>query len=103
MKNRILSYLGNFYVATGLFMLGWMTLVDANDLITQFDNWIKLRELEKEAAIYQQQIKEVQVERKEVLGTDRLREKLAREKYLMKKPTEDIFVIVDESNEPLEK
>jgi hypothetical protein len=103
MKNRILSYLGNFYIATGLFMLGWMTLVDANDLITQFDNWIKLRELEKEAAIYQQQIKEVQVERKEVLGTDRLREKLAREKYLMKKPTEDIFVIVDESNEPLEK
>lgn len=103
MKNRIFSYLGNFYVATGLFMLGWMTLVDANDLITQFDNWIKLRELEKEAAIYQQQIKEVQVERKEVLGTDRLREKLAREKYLMKKPTEDIFVIVDESNEPLEK
>ena len=103
MLNRLLSYLRNFYVATGLGLLVWMTFFDANDLPTQFGNWWKLRELEAEARFYETKIKEVQTERQEVLGNDRLREKFAREKYLMKKPTEDIFVIVDGNNEPLEK
>lgn len=81
----------------------WMTFFDANDLPTQIRNWWKLRELDREASYYQEQIKAVQTERKEVLGNDQLREKFAREKYLMKRPQEDVFVIVDENNEPLEK
>ena len=81
----------------------WMTFFDANDLPTQIRNWWKLRVLEDDVKFYQAQIKSVQTERQEVLGNDHLREKFAREKYLMKKPGEDIFVIVDEHNEPLEK
>ena len=103
MLNRLLRYLRNFYVATGLGLLVWMTFFDANDLPTQIRNRWKLRELDRDAKFYQTQIKSVQAERQEVLGNDRLREKFAREKYLMKKPGEDIFVIVDEHNEPLEK
>ncbi|QHV97595.1 FtsB family cell division protein [Spirosoma endbachense] len=103
MLNRLLHYLRNFYVASGLGLLAWMTFFDANDLPMQIRNWWKLRELEGEATFYQTQIQKVQTERREVLGNDRLREKYAREKYLMKKPTEDIFVIVDEKNEPIEK
>lgn len=45
----------------------------------------------------------IQTQRQEILGNDQLREKFAREKYLMKKANEDVFVIVDEKNEPLEK
>jgi cell division protein FtsB len=30
-------------------------------------------------------------------------EKWAREKYLMRKPTEDVYVIVDENGESIEK
>lgn len=103
MFQRILRYVRNFYVATSLVLLAWMTFLDANDLPTQVRNWWKLRELEREASYYKDEIKKVQTERREVLGNDRLREKFAREKYLMKKPTEDVFVIVDEHNEPLEK
>lgn len=103
MLNRLLRYLRNFYVATGLGLLVWMTFFDANDLPTQIRNRWKLRELDRDAKFYQAQIKSVQAERQEVLGNDRLREKFAREKYLMKKPGEDVFVIVDEHNEPLEK
>ena len=103
MLNRLLRYLRNFYVATGLGLLVWMTFFDANDLPTQIRNWWKLQELDGDAKFYQAKIKAVQTERREVLGSDRLREKFAREKYLMKKPGEDVFVIVDEQNEPLEK
>lgn len=101
--NRIFSRLRNFYIATALGLLVWMTFFDANDLPSQIRNWWALRKLEGEVKYYNEQIQAIQRERREVLGNDRLREKYAREKYLMKKPTEDIFVIVDENNEPIEK
>ncbi len=93
----------NFYLATGLGLLVWMVFFDTNDLPTQFQNWRKLRELEGEKAFYAESTEAVQVQQREVLGSQRLREKFAREKYLMKKRNEDVFVIVDENNEPIEK
>ncbi len=103
MLQKLLRFVRNFYVATALALLTWMTFFDANDLPSQARNWLKLRELEEETTFYQAEIRDVQTERREVLGSNRLREKFAREKYLMKKPTEDVFVIVDELNDPLEK
>ena len=103
MIHRLLRYLRNFYVATGLGLLVWMTFFDANDLPTQIRNRWQLYKLDEEAKFYQAKIEAVQKERREVLGSDQLREKFAREKYLMKKEGEEVFVIVDENNEPLEK
>lgn len=57
---------------------------------------MKLNELEKEKEYYIQKISEVENDREELLSNDKLLEKFAREKYLMKKPTEDLFVIVTE-------
>ncbi len=103
MLQKLLRAVRSFYVATALALLTWMVFFDANDLPTQIRNWLKLRELEADTQFYQDQIKHVQTERREVLGSDRLREKFARERYLMKKPAEDVFVIVDEQNDPIEK
>lgn len=38
---------------------------------------------------------QIQQERKELFGNPELLEKIAREKYLMKKPTEDLYVVVE--------
>lgn len=103
MLNRLLRSLRNFYVATGLGLLVWMLFFDANDLISQFRHWRELRELEEQQGYYQQKVREVQAQQRQVLGSKQLREKFAREKYLMKRPSEDVYVIVDEHNEPLEK
>lgn len=103
MLSRILRLFRNFYVATGFGLLVWMLFFDSNDLRTQARNWWNLRKLEDRQAYYKERIQEVQKARREVLGTPALREKYAREKYLMKKPTETVYVIVDENNEPLEK
>jgi cell division protein DivIC len=92
-----------FYYLSGLAFVVWMLFLDANDLRSQFRNWLKLRELEEERAFYQQEITRINAERREVLGSQRLRIKYAREKYLMKKRTEDVYVLVDEKGEPLEK
>lgn len=103
MLRRLLRYSRNFYVATGVGLLVWMLVFDANDLFSQVRNWWNLRELEQEKAYYKAEIKRVKLQTKQVLGTDQLREKYARERYLMKKPTEDVYVLVDENNEPIEK
>ncbi|MBC7892104.1 MAG: septum formation initiator family protein [Sphingobacteriaceae bacterium] len=93
----------NFYWLTGLGLLVWLLAFDANDLITQGRMQWKLQQLKQDSVFYFNQIEEVKRERREVMGTPKLVEKFAREKYLMKKPGEEIFVIVDENNEPLEK
>jgi cell division protein FtsB len=53
----------------------------------------KLRSLERQREYYSDKIKEVEKDRAELMGTTELLEKFAREKYLMKRDTEDIFII----------
>ncbi|MFM7850771.1 MAG: FtsB family cell division protein [Flammeovirgaceae bacterium] len=86
----------NFYWVAGLSFLVWMLFLDSNDLISRFKLGSKLRTLEKEKQYYQAKIKEVEEDRKELMTNKELLEKFAREKYLMKKETEDIFIIQEE-------
>ena len=53
----------------------------------------KIGSLENEKEFYQEKIKEVEKDRAELMTNKELLEKFAREKYLMKKETEDIFII----------
>jgi cell division protein FtsB len=70
-----------------------MIFLDSNDLINRVGMSLKLGGLENEKEYYQEKISEVQKDREELMGSNELLEKFAREKYLMKKETEDIFII----------
>lgn len=83
----------NFYFVAGLCFLVWLTFLDSNDLISRFKMGTKLRSLQSEKEYYQEKISEVEKDRAELTTNKELLEKFAREKYLMKKETEDIFVI----------
>lgn len=83
----------NFYFVTGLCFLVWMLFLDSNDLISRFKLGAKLRALEGEKEYYQQKITEVEKDKKELTTNKELLEKFAREKYLMKKEKEDLFII----------
>ncbi|MCB0487223.1 MAG: septum formation initiator family protein [Cyclobacteriaceae bacterium] len=85
----------NFYFLTAVFFLVWMTFIDSNDLITRVKMGSKLRSLEREKEYYQEKIVEVEKDRQELMTNKELLEKFAREKYLMKKESEDVFVIVE--------
>ena len=93
MLKRVPPIFRNFYFVTGEAFLAWMIFLDSNDLINRYRLSAKLRALENEREYYQEKIKEVEKDRQELMGTTELLEKFAREKYLMKKPTEDIFII----------
>lgn len=86
----------NFYVITSLSFLIWMLFLDSNDFISRFKMAAKLRSLENEKEYYQEKISEVEKDRMELMTNKELLEKFAREKYLMKKETEDIFIVQEE-------
>ncbi|MBL7848280.1 MAG: septum formation initiator family protein [Cyclobacteriaceae bacterium] len=93
MFKRLPPAFRNFYFVTGISFLVWMTFLDSNDLINRFRLTAKLRSLEHEREYYHEKIKEVEQDRAELMGTTELLEKFAREKYLMKRDKEDIFII----------
>ncbi|MEZ4947436.1 MAG: septum formation initiator family protein [Cyclobacteriaceae bacterium] len=93
MLKRLPPIFKNFYFLTGFLFLIWMIFVDSNELITRFSMSSKLRALESEKEYYEAKILEVEKDRKELMTNKELLEKFAREKYLMKKETEDLFII----------
>jgi cell division protein DivIC len=102
MKRNFMKLGRNFYVVTSLVFLVWMLLFDANDFISQYQMNKKLRDMEAEKTYYVEKIEEVKEDRRELMSNPQLLEKFAREKYLMKKNTEEVFVLVDSDNNPLE-
>lgn len=93
MLKRVPPIFRNFYSLTTIAFLVWMTFLDSNDLINRVRLSAKHRSLENEKEYYSEKIQEVEKDRAELMGTPQLLEKFAREKYLMKRETEDIFVI----------
>jgi len=92
---KILKYIGNFYVLSTLLFLFWVIFIDSNNLILHSRLTKKLWDLEKQKEYYQEKKHQIQSEREELLSNDELLEKFARERYLMKKPTEDLYVVVE--------
>jgi cell division protein DivIC len=92
-----------FYSISTIVLFVWMFFLDTNDLSVQYRLSDELSNIKSEKAYYQKKLKELDKERRLVIGNPALLEKYAREKYLMKKPKEDIFVIVDENNQPIER
>lgn len=93
MIKRLPKAFRNFYVVVGCVFFVWVLALDANNLIMRFQLSSKYHSLENEKEYYEEKIKEVEQDRDELFGDRELLEKFAREKYLMKKETEDIFVV----------
>lgn len=71
-----------------------MIFIDSNNLVNQFKLSRKLSELEDRKEYYLERKEKIKEEREELMNNPELMEKFAREKYFMKKETEDLYVIV---------
>lgn len=92
-----------FYVITLASLLIWVTFFDGSNLVAQFRLIQKLSDLENQQEYYVEELKKVKEEEREVMGNHKSMEKFAREKYLMKKTGETVFVVVDEDNQSVEE
>jgi cell division protein FtsB len=93
---RLLDLIKNkFFLVTVAFVI-WMTFFDKNDLFSQYDYHQQLNKLKQEQVFYETETTKVNKDLDELTSDKAKLEKFAREKYLMKKDNEDIFVIVHE-------
>ena len=86
------KFLSNKYVWVLLFFCTWMIFLDN---YTYFDHRIldqQIEDLEDNAAYYKEEIKKDQENIKQLKNPEQI-EKYAREKYYMKKDSEDIYII----------
>ena len=93
-----LKFLRNKYFLTTTSFVVWMLFFDRNDMFTQMERKSELREMKKNKAFYQMQIAENQAFSKDLQYNASAIEKFAREKHLMKRDNEDLFIV-----QPLEK
>ena len=89
---KFLKILKKPFVLILLIFLIWMLFFDANSYLIHRELNKEINELEKEKNYY---IREMEADKKTIkqLSTDDGIEKLAREKYYMKKENEDIYII----------
>lgn len=93
---KIFSILKNKYLLTIIGLVIWVVFFDKNDLRTQIELHQQVKQLEKERNYFSQEISVITSDIKELTTNPNTLEKFAREKYLMKRNNEDIFVIVED-------
>lgn len=99
LKKRIVPILKSKYFLTTLGLAVWIIFFDKNDLVSQRKLTEDLNNLKKERDYFQSEITKSEKDMMELRTNPENLEKFAREKYLMKKDNEDIFVIVEEQSD----
>ena len=90
---NIPPWLRNKYSLTLLVFVVWLVFFDHNDLFVQMERTGELKQLEKGKRYYTEQIQEMKKELSELDNDPASLEKAARERYMMKKDNEDVFII----------
>lgn len=93
---RIPVYMRNKYFITAAAFVIWLAFIDSKNFITQYELTSELNKLEDQKSFFQKEISTTRKEQEELLSSPEKLEKFAREKYLMKKDDEDLFIFTEE-------
>ena len=91
-QNRLVKFLTNRYVIILIAFVVWMLFFDENSYLVHREFNKEIEELETAKTFYQKKIEEDKKTIKNLEDSLQL-ERFAREKYLMKKENEDIYII----------
>jgi len=93
-KGKILPFIQKYkYIIATLIFLVWIVFLDDNNIIERYREYKKYKELKQSERYYIEKNKKDHKELEDLKKNEEL-EKIAREKYFMKKKDEDIFVII---------
>lgn len=95
---KIIPFFKNKYAITFLALLTWLLFFDRYDVFSQLEQRKELKKLRLDRDYYKQEIDKNSKDLLELKTNPKTLEKYAREKYLMKKDDEEIFVIIDKTN-----
>ena len=92
---RILNILLNKYFLTSVAFLVWLFFFDSNNVFLRLRLKSQLKELRKEKQYYLDEISKDSILTRKLLYDTAEIERYAREKYLMKRDSEDVFLVID--------
>jgi hypothetical protein len=95
---KLFELFKNKFFISGMAFLVWMLFFDRNDLSAQYDYRNEVNKLEEEKQFYIKEIAKADIELKELTTNLNSLEKFARERYLMKRENEDIYVVIDNTS-----
>ncbi|MDR2971210.1 MAG: septum formation inhibitor [Bacteroidales bacterium] len=84
----------NKFVLTITFFIVWLILFDSNNLISRYKELSQLRKLRKEKEFFTEKIASDKNKLYELKTNNSNLEKFAREQYKMKKPDEDLYIVL---------
>ena len=88
-----LSWLKNKYLLAGIFFITWMVFFDPKDIASDLNKRAKYKNLQQSEQHLNQLITDTKEELDLLKTNAHTIEKYAREKYMMKKDNEDLFIV----------
>ncbi|HPC98894.1 MAG TPA: hypothetical protein P5257_10195 [Bacteroidales bacterium] len=92
--DKLPPFLRNKYVIAIIIFVIWVLFLDSNNLIYRFRQMRELRKMKKDKEYYEEKIRHDREVIEKLRDDPDYLEKYAREKYLMKKKDEDLFIVV---------
>lgn len=100
---KLWPWLRNKYVLTISLFVIWILFFDQNNMVDRMKMSSEIRQLDKDREFYEEQIKTDSTRLNELTTNKANLEKYAREQFLMKKPDEDVFVVINEKKDKKRK
>ena len=94
LADKVPAVFKNKYILTLIIFIIWIVLLDSNNLIARYREIKNLRKLKTDREYYTKRGEEDRRKLYELKTDDRNLEKFAREQYRMKKPDEDLYIIL---------
>ena len=83
----------NKYIVTLLIFMLWVIFIDNYNIISQYKTYEHLKNLKETKEFYKKEIEKDSTQLYNLKNNTREQERFAREKFLMKKENEEIFII----------
>ncbi len=93
---RLLTIIKNKYIIAGTAFTVWMLFFDRHDITTQYGYYSQLKGLKAEKSFYTTEVDRVNATINDLNVNPQELQRVAREKYKMKKENEDVFVIIEQ-------
>lgn len=95
---KFATILTNKYLVASVFFIVWMLFFDQRDYFQQRERQAELNKLEAKKRYYVEEIEKTRKQLQDLQNNPAALEKFARERYLMKREGEDIFIIEDSAD-----
>lgn len=92
---KIIPFVANRYFIASLAFLVWMLFFDQRDFFTQRDRAAELEKLEQAKVYYEKEISTTQDQLNNLQSNPGAVEKYARERYLLRRDGEEVYLFED--------